>query len=87
VKDYEGLEGTMAAARSLVGQFNSSSQAEQGLLNLQTTLRPVKYILDVATCWWSTYSMCKQLVCLKPYFALMEAEGNLDCNLNAYHSG
>jgi hypothetical protein len=33
--------------------------------------------------WWSTFSMCKRLLCLKPYFALMEAEGTLDCNLAA----
>jgi hypothetical protein len=43
----------------------------------------VKCIQDVATCWWSTYSKCEHLLQLKPYFTLMEAEGNLDCNLNA----
>ena len=26
--------------------------------------------------------MCERLLHLKPYFTLMEAEGNLDCNLN-----
>ena len=26
--------------------------------------------------------MCERLLRLKPYFALMAAEGNLDCNLN-----
>ena len=49
MKDYEGSEGAMAAARALlVGHFSSSSQAEQRLLNLQTTTRPVKCIQDVA---------------------------------------
>jgi len=82
MKDYEGSEGTMAAARALVGHFSSSSQAEQRLLNLQPAgSRAVKCIQDVATRWWSTFSMCERLLRLKPYFALMEAEGNLDCNL------
>lgn len=82
MKDYEGSEGTMAAARALVGHFSSSSQAEQRLLNLQPAgTRAVKCIQDVATRWWSTFSMCERLLRLKPYFALMEAEGNLDCNL------
>jgi hypothetical protein len=66
-----------------VGHFSGSSLAEQRLLNLQTTTRPEKCIQDVATCWWSTYSMCKCLLHLMPHFALMEAEGNLDSNLNA----
>jgi hypothetical protein len=82
MKDYDGSEGTMTAARALVGHFSSSPQAEQRLLNLQPTGRPIKCIQDVSTRWWSTYSMCERLVRLKPYFALMAAEGNLDCNLN-----
>jgi hypothetical protein len=82
MKDYEGSEGTMAAARALVGHFSSSSQAEQRLLSLQQTRKPVKCIQDVVMHWWSTYSMCKSLLRLKPYFDLMEAKGTLDCNLS-----
>ena len=82
MKDYEGSEGTMAAARALVYHFSSSSQAEQRLLSLQQTGKPVKCIQDVVTRWWSTYSMCERLLRLKPYFDLMEAEGTLDCNLS-----
>jgi hypothetical protein len=82
MKDYEGSEGTMAAARALVGHFSSSSQAEQHLLNLQPAgTWTVKCVQDVVTCWWSPFSTCEHLLHLKPYFALMEAEGNLDCNL------
>jgi hypothetical protein len=79
MKEYEGSEGAMG---TLVGHFSSSSQAKQRLLNLPTTSKTVKCIQDVATHWWSTYSMCEHLLCVKPYFTLMEAEGNLDCNLN-----
>ncbi len=80
-KDYPETEGTMLAARQLVGHFSSSSQAEAILLNLQRTVRPVKLIQDVSTRWWSTHSMCTRLMRLKPYLALMEAENNLNCNL------
>ncbi len=48
MKDYDGLEGTMGAARALVGHFSSSSQAEQMLPSLQQGGRPVKCIQDVA---------------------------------------
>jgi hypothetical protein len=61
MKDYEGSEGTMVAARALVGHFSSSSQAEQRMLSLQLTGKPVKHIQDVATCWWSMYSMYERL--------------------------
>jgi hypothetical protein len=82
MKDYEGSEGTMAAARAQVGHFSSSSQAEQRLRSLRQTGKPVKCIQDIVTHWWSTYSVCEHLLRLKPYFNLMEAEDNLDCNLS-----
>lgn len=72
----------MVAARALVGYFSSSSQAEQRLLSLQQTGKPVKCIQDVVTRWWSTYSMCQRLLRLKLYLDLMEAEGTLQCNLS-----
>jgi hypothetical protein len=59
MKDYDGTEGTMVAARALVEHFSSSYQAEQRLLSLQQGGRPVKCIQDVVTHWWSTYSMCE----------------------------
>jgi len=82
MKDYEGSEDAMASARALVGHFSSSSQAEQRLLGLQQTSKPVKCIQDVCTRWWSTFSMCERLLRLKLYFDLMQAEGTLDCNLS-----
>ncbi len=49
MKDYDGSEGTTTAARTLVGHFSSSPQAEQRLLNLQPAGRPIKCIQDVST--------------------------------------
>ncbi len=60
--DFPGSEGVMLAARDLVGHFSSSSQAEAVLLSKQVPGSAVKCIQDVATCWWSTYSMCELLL-------------------------
>jgi hypothetical protein len=81
-KDSAESAGAMKKARELVGHFSSSSQAEEILLSKQIPGAAVKCIQDVTTRWWSTYSMCERLMCLCPYFTLMEAEGNLDKNLN-----
>jgi hypothetical protein len=81
--DLNSSEGAMSAARELVGHFSSSSQAEALLHSKQNPENAVKCIQDVTTRWWSTYSMCKRLLRLQPYFTLMEAEGVLKKNLNA----
>ena len=81
-KDYPASEGTMKAAREMVGFFKHSSQAEAILLGKQVAGRAVKPIQDVETRWWSTHSMCSRLIRLKPYLDLMEAEGTLSCNLD-----
>ena len=52
------------------------------LLSKQSVGRAVKPIQDVATRWWSTWSMVDRLMRLKTYLALMEEEGDLTCNLN-----
>jgi len=75
--------GAMSACRSIVNFFNSSSQAMGKLLSKQQAERAVKPIQDVATRWWSTYSMVERLLRLKNYLALLEEEGELDCNLSA----
>ncbi len=80
-KDFTESDGAMNAARELVGFFSSSSQAEAILLSKQIPGSEVKCIQDVATRWWSTYSMCERLLRLRPYFSLMEAEGQLKKNL------
>jgi hypothetical protein len=81
-KDCAESNGAMNKARELVGHFGSSSQAEKEiLLSKQIPGSAVKCIQDVTTCWWSTYSVCEQLIHLHPYFSLIEAEGQLDKNL------
>jgi len=78
--DAETL-GTMSACRALINFFNSSSQAMGKLLSKQQVGRAVRPIQDVVTRWWSTYSMTERLLRLRPYLALLEEEGDLDCNL------
>ena len=82
-KDLPESEGTMTACRTLISFFNSSSQAMAKLLAKQSAGRAVKPIQDVATHWWSTWSMCDRLLRLKNYLALMEEEGDLTSNLSA----
>ncbi len=72
----------MSACRILINFCNNSSQAMAKLLSKQSVGRAVKPIQDVATCWWSTWSMFDRLMCLKTYLALMEEDGDLTCNLN-----
>jgi hypothetical protein len=81
-KDLPESDGTMSACRTLINYFNSSSQAMAKLLSKQLIGRAVKPIQDVATRWWSTWSMVDRLMRLKTYLALMEEEGDLTCNLN-----
>jgi hypothetical protein len=85
LKDYPESAGAMQAARDIVSFFSSSSQATETLLSLQRTGRPVKCIQDVATRWWSTYSMCHRLIRLRPYLNLMEAERSLKKNSSDEH--
>jgi len=71
----------MNAARELVGFCSTSSQAEEILLIKQMHILAVKYIQDVTTRWWSTYSMCATLLRLKPYFSLMKSKSILPKNI------
>jgi predicted nucleic acid-binding Zn ribbon protein len=45
-------------------------------------VRAVKSIQDVATRWWSTWSICDQLIRLKAYLALLKKMGVLTSNLS-----
>jgi hypothetical protein len=42
----------------------------------------IKPIQDVAPRWWTTWSICDQLIRLKAYLALLMQEGDLTCNLS-----
>ncbi len=67
--------GAMSACRSIVNFFNSSMQnffnssmqAMGKLVSKQQVGRAVKPIQDIATRWWSTYSMVERLIRLKAY--------------------
>jgi len=61
-KDIPESEGTMAAYHALVNCLNSSTQAMQKFLAKQREGHAIKLIQDVATRWWSTYSMCEHLL-------------------------
>jgi hypothetical protein len=56
-KDLLESHGTMSACRTLISFFKSSSQAMAKLLSKQSLGRAVKPIQDVATPWWSMWSM------------------------------
>lgn len=78
-RDTEHSEGTLSAARALVGHFSHSSQAVDHLLQAQrgnqdSTQHAVKPTQDVTSRWWSTYQMLERLLRLKPYFAVMVSE-------------
>jgi hypothetical protein len=78
-KDVPESIGTMAACRAIVNFFNSSSQATEKLKE-KTKARlgaPLTVIQDVVTCWWSTYSMCEQLLHLRNILTVMHLDGDM----------
>jgi hypothetical protein len=74
--------GTMSACHAMINFLNSSSQAMGKLLSKQKVGRVMRPNQDVVTRWWSTYQMIERLIQLRPYLALLEEEGDLDCNLS-----
>jgi len=71
----------LKACRDIVTFFHSSSQAMEKLLSKQAQGKALKPIQDVATRWWSTYSMLIRLLRLMTYLQLLEEEGEGRCNL------
>jgi hypothetical protein len=84
--------GALAGARRTVMAITMSTQQSDELLKLQREnppalppgqkFVPVTVIQDVATRWWSTYSMCARLIRLKTYLATMVQTGKLVAHLN-----
>jgi hypothetical protein len=72
---------TMSACCAMINFFNSTSQAMRKMLSMQQVGRMLRPIQDVVTRWWSTYQMIERLIQLRPYLAVLEEEGDLDCNL------
>ncbi len=67
----KGVGDIMSQARTLVGFFQSSTQATETLCELQKIINPGQPALrvesDVVTRWWSTYTMLERLVVLRPH--------------------
>ena len=81
--NIQGAHECMKGARALVGHFNSSSQATTDLLDIQTNrVTPLHIIQDVATRWWSTYSMVNRLLDLKDSFEELVARDIMDEDIN-----
>ena len=84
--NIEGAFDCMKSARALVGHFNSSSRATSDLLNIQDRANPLTIVHDVATRWWSTFSMINRLLDLKDSFGslvrrdLLSQKANLTDN-------
>jgi hypothetical protein len=80
--NIEGAFECMKSARALVGHFNSSSQASSDLLHIQERTNPLKIIQDVATRWWSTFSMINRLLDLKESFSSLWERNLLTHDMN-----
>ena len=85
-------KGVLAKCRAMVQLFSSSSQKQKELDKAQIELGqrkedpviayrdasiPLKCVHDVIVRWWSTYSMVKRLVDLKPALQRLHAENKL----------
>ena len=81
------VASAMAKMRSVVGYFESSTQAMTKLLDFQRTSqlsiykdqRPKKPLQDVVTRWWSTYRSITRLRFLKKAIRSLLVVGEIDC--------
>jgi hypothetical protein len=66
------FSNTLDKARALVGAFSHSTQATDQLQAYQQEdqKNPLMLVKDIATRWWSTYSMASRLVRLRKYVDL-----------------
>jgi hypothetical protein len=82
-KDVPDSLNAMAACHSIVTFFNSSSQATEKLKEKSKTRlgAALTVIQDVVTHWWSTYSMCEQLLHLKNILTIMHLDGDMRLHL------
>ena len=80
--NIQGAFECMKSARTLVGHFNSSSQASCDLLDVQNRVTPLTIIQDVATRWWSTYMMVSRLIELKDSFQALVQRDVIDEEIN-----
>lgn len=69
--EHERLAPTIADSKKLISSVRNSLQANSKLIELQTVMHveghdnPVELVEDVATRWWTTYSMLERLYDLR----------------------
>lgn len=64
----------------MIGTFSSSNQLSDNLRKVQLNndvQRPLKFIQDVVTRWWSTYAMVERFLELLPYLEMLQMRGAL----------
>ena len=66
----------MAKARSLVEYLSRSNQVLASLKQ-QKLVCNLTVVVNVFTCWWSTFSMCERLVYLKQALLAMELDDQI----------
>lgn len=83
---YTNNDGVTTRARALVGHYKSSSSATTLLQEQQRVLKPAVPpkcpIQDVATRWWSTYSMVERLLYLKEAILVLHVTNRVHCPLS-----
>ena len=75
---FEGFSDACKRARHLIGTFSSSNQLSENLRKVQLNndvRRPLKFIQDVVTRWWSTYCMIERFLDLLPYVDMLHLRG------------
>ena len=64
----------------MIGTFSSSNQLSDSLRKVQLNndvQRPLKFMQDVVTRWWSTYAMVERFLDLLPYVEMLLMRGAL----------
>lgn len=75
---FDGFSDACKRTRHLIGTFHSSNQLQENLHKVQANndvRRPLKFIQDVVTRWWSTYSMIERFLDLLPYLEVLLLRG------------
>ena len=67
----------------MVGSFSNSNQLSENLRKVQLqneVVRPLKFIQDVCTRWWSTYQMIQRFLSLQIYVDMLVVRGFVNQN-------
>jgi zinc finger BED domain-containing protein 1 (E3 SUMO-protein ligase ZBED1) len=80
---FDGFGNVCKRTRHLIGSFSSSNQLSENLHKVQLNndvQRPLKFIQDVVTRWWSTYAMIERFLDLVPYIDMLVLRGAVVAN-------